>query len=59
MIIPKLHEQNGVVGLLNSHIKTLQRMGMNPDHDFIRGMERAIEIIEESAPKIVWKGDAE
>lgn len=59
MITPELHSHNGIVGLLKSHIRTLESMGMDNDHDFVRGMNRAVEIIEESSPKIVWRSDAE
>ena len=52
------HVHDGVIGLLNAHIKTLESMGMDKEHDFVRGMKRAVEVIEESMPRIVWKGDA-
>lgn len=59
MIRPVLHVHDGVINLLNSHIKTLESMGIDNDHDFMRGMKRAVEIIDESMPRIILKGDAE
>lgn len=59
MIKPSFHEHNGVVGLLNAHIKTLEN-ATNGDvvyKEYINGMKRAVEIIEDSMPRFVWKGD--
>lgn len=59
MIKPVLHIHDRAIGLLNAHIKTLKSMGLDDDDQFILGMKRAVEIIEESMPRIYLKGDSQ
>ena len=67
MIKPLFHANDRLIGLIKSHIQTIRDYEANDDYvvdgeltsHYIRGLERAVQIIEETTPRVIWKGDAE
>lgn len=54
-MIKLLQSENSIISLINSHIETLEAIGFDHDNDFVRGLLRAVEIIEYAQPKVIWK----
>ena len=59
--MPMFPLQDKAIGLLKSHLKTLEDAQKNVDvhiaDDYLNGLRRAIEILEESMPVIKWKDE--